>query len=90
VEDLMIERSGLRHADRIRSAAETALASLSEGEASAADRLGEAARAFAELASIDPREKAHRDERRSSRAGSPTWPRPRETLRRTSSPTPTG
>jgi len=62
VEDLMIERERLRHADRIRSAAETALASLSEGEASAADRLGEAARAFAELASIDPREKAHRDE----------------------------
>jgi DNA repair protein RecN (Recombination protein N) len=62
VEDLTIERERLRHADRIRSAAEIALASLSEGEASAADRLGVAARAFAELASIDPREKVHRDE----------------------------
>ena len=35
---------------------------LSEDEASAADRLGEAARAFAELAAIDPREEAHREE----------------------------
>jgi DNA repair protein RecN (Recombination protein N) len=55
-EDLAIERERLLHADRIRLAGETALAALSEGEASAADRLGEAARAFAELAAIDPRE----------------------------------
>ncbi len=55
-EDLTIERERLLHADRIRLAGETALAALSEGEASAADRLGEAARAFADLAAIDPRE----------------------------------
>ena len=55
-EDLAIERERLLHADRIRLAGETALAALSEGEASAADRLGEAARAFADLAAIDPRE----------------------------------
>jgi DNA repair protein RecN (Recombination protein N) len=35
---------------------------LSEAEGSAADRLGEAARAFAELAAIDPREAGHREE----------------------------
>lgn len=55
-EDLAFERKRLLHADRIRLAGETALAALSEGEASAADRLGEAARAFADLAAIDPRE----------------------------------
>jgi DNA repair protein RecN (Recombination protein N) len=61
-EDLVFERGRLLHADRIRTAGETALAALSEGEASAADRLGEAARAFAELASIDPRESARVEE----------------------------
>jgi len=55
-EELSFERERLLHADRIRLAGETALAALSEGEASAADRLGEAARAFADLAAIDPRE----------------------------------
>jgi len=59
---LAAERERLRHADRIRVAGETALAALSEGEASAADRLGEAARAFADLAAIDPREAAHLEE----------------------------
>ena len=59
---LAAERERLRHADRIRHAGETALAALSEGEASAADRLGEAARAFADLAAIDPREAAHLEE----------------------------
>ncbi len=59
---LRIERERLLHADRIRVAGEAALAALSEAEGSAADRLGEAVRAFAELAAIDPREKAHRDE----------------------------
>ncbi|HEY1434054.1 MAG TPA: DNA repair protein RecN [Thermoanaerobaculia bacterium] len=61
-EALPAERARLLHADRIRHAGETALMALSEGEDSAADRLGEAARAFAELASIDPREGAHREE----------------------------
>ena len=61
-EDLPAERDRLLHADRIRRAGETALAALSEGEDSAADRIGEAARAFAELAQIDPREEAHREE----------------------------
>ncbi len=60
--DLPVERERLLHADRIRRAGETALGALSEDEGSAADRLGEAARAFAELATIDPREAAHRDE----------------------------
>ena len=60
--ELPVERERLLHADRIRRAGETALAALSEDEGSAADRLGEAARAFAELASIDPREAVHRDE----------------------------
>jgi len=60
--DLPAERDRLLHADRIRRAGETALGALSEDEGSAADRLGEAARAFAELATIDPREAAHRDE----------------------------
>ena len=55
-EDLVFERERLLHADRIRLAGETALAALSEGEDSAADRLGEAARAFADLAAIDARE----------------------------------
>ena len=60
--ELPVERERLLHADRIRRAGETALGALSEEEGSAADRLGEAARAFAELATIDPREAAHRDE----------------------------
>ncbi|MEP6993590.1 MAG: AAA family ATPase, partial [Acidobacteriota bacterium] len=60
--ELPVERERLLHGDRIRHAAEAALASLSEDEGSAADRLGEAARAFGELAAIDPREAAHRDE----------------------------
>lgn len=60
--DLVWERERLRHADRIRRAGEAALEALSEGEASAADRLGEAARAFAELAAIDPRDAARVDE----------------------------
>jgi DNA repair protein RecN (Recombination protein N) len=59
---LPIERERLLHADRIRRAGEAALGALSEDEGSAADRVGEAARAFAELAAIDPREGAHRDE----------------------------
>ena len=41
--DLASERSRLAHADRVRLAGEAALMALSEGEASAADRLGEAA-----------------------------------------------
>jgi DNA repair protein RecN (Recombination protein N) len=58
-ENLAGERERLRHAGRIREAGEAALAALSEGEGSAADRLGEAARAFAQLAAIDPREGAN-------------------------------
>jgi DNA repair protein RecN (Recombination protein N) len=61
-EELLRERERLLHADRIRRAGETALAALSEDEGSAADRLGEAARAFAELAAIDPTERIHLDE----------------------------
>jgi DNA repair protein RecN (Recombination protein N) len=61
-EELSYERERLLHADRIRLAGETALAALSEGEASAADRLGEAARAFADLAAIDPREGSRLEE----------------------------
>ena len=61
-EELPAERDRLLHADRIRRAGEAALDALSEGEDSAADRLGEAARAFGELAAIDPREQAHREE----------------------------
>ncbi|HEV8611850.1 MAG TPA: DNA repair protein RecN, partial [Thermoanaerobaculia bacterium] len=61
-EDLAYERERLLHADRIRRAGETALEALSEGEPSAADRLGEAARAFGELAAIDPREAARLEE----------------------------
>ena len=60
--ELPAERDRLLHADRIRQSGEAALRALSEDEGSAADRLGEAARAFAELASIDPRETPHRDE----------------------------
>jgi DNA repair protein RecN (Recombination protein N) len=60
--ELPAERERLLHADRIRRAGETALEALSEGEGSAADRVGEAARAFAELEAIDPREAAHREE----------------------------
>ena len=44
---LPVERERLLHADRIRSAGEAALAALTEAEGAAADRLGEAARAFA-------------------------------------------
>ena len=61
-ESLSAERQRLRHADRIRLAGETALSALSEEEGSAADRLGEASRAFAELAAIDPRERANFEE----------------------------
>jgi DNA repair protein RecN (Recombination protein N) len=61
-EELAYERGRLLHADRIRRAAETALEALSEGEPSAADRLGEAARAFGELAAIDSREAARLEE----------------------------
>jgi DNA repair protein RecN (Recombination protein N) len=61
-DDLTIERERLLHADRIRLAGETALAALSEGDSSAADRLGEAARAFADLAAIDPREAVRLEE----------------------------
>src|SRR5262245_47358415 len=61
-EELTVERDRLLHADRIRSAAEAALSALSEDEGSAADRLGEAGRAFTQLAAIDPRERARVDE----------------------------
>jgi DNA repair protein RecN (Recombination protein N) len=61
-EDLLRERERLLHADRIRLAGEMALHALSEAEGSAADRLGEAVKAFAELAAIDPRERAHLEE----------------------------
>jgi DNA repair protein RecN (Recombination protein N) len=61
-EELLRERERLLHADRIRLAGEMALQALSEGEGSAADRLGEAVKAFAELATIDPRERAHFEE----------------------------
>ncbi len=60
--DLPAERERLLHADRIRGAGVAALEALSEAEGSAADRLGEAARAFAELAGIDARLAPHRDE----------------------------
>jgi DNA repair protein RecN (Recombination protein N) len=52
-EGLASERNRLLHADRIRQLGEAALAALSEGEGSAADRAGEAFRAFSELARID-------------------------------------
>jgi DNA repair protein RecN (Recombination protein N) len=61
-EELLRERERLLHADRIRRAGETALAALSEDEGSAADRVGEAARAFAELAAIDATERVHFEE----------------------------
>ncbi len=61
-EDLVRERGRLAHADRIRRAGESALSALSEDEGSAADRVGEAVRAFAELASIDPAERPHLEE----------------------------
>jgi DNA repair protein RecN (Recombination protein N) len=61
-ESLAIERGRLAHADRLRRASEAALAALSEEEASAIERLAEAVRAFTELATIDPREEAHREE----------------------------
>jgi len=60
--DLPAERDRLLHADKIRQSGEAALRALSEDEGSAADRLGEAARAFAMLAEIDPRDAPHRDE----------------------------
>jgi DNA repair protein RecN (Recombination protein N) len=58
-ESLASERQRLLHADRIRRAGDRALAALVEDENSAADRVGEAARALAELAAIDPRDAAH-------------------------------
>ncbi|HMA17655.1 MAG TPA: DNA repair protein RecN, partial [Thermoanaerobaculia bacterium] len=61
-EELTYERERLRHADRVRRAGEGALEALSEGDSSAADRLGEASRAFAELAAIDPRESGRLEE----------------------------
>ncbi|HTO88008.1 MAG TPA: DNA repair protein RecN [Thermoanaerobaculia bacterium] len=61
-EELMTDRQRLLHADRIRLAGEAALVALSEGEGSAADRLGAVVRAFADLAEIDPRETGHRQE----------------------------
>src|SRR6266498_3198499 len=54
-EELLRERERLLHADRVRLAGETALSALSEGEGSAADRLGEAVKSFAELAAIESR-----------------------------------
>ena len=60
--ELPVERERLLHADRIRSAGEAALAALTEAEGSAADRLGEAARAFGALAAIDPRLASQREE----------------------------
>jgi DNA repair protein RecN (Recombination protein N) len=53
-EALAGERNRLLHADRIRQLGSTALSALSEDEGSAADRLGEAHRALADLARIDP------------------------------------
>ncbi len=61
-DDLLRERERLLHADRIRLAGEAALSALSEGEESAADRLGVAVKAFAELAAIDSRERVHLEE----------------------------
>jgi DNA repair protein RecN (Recombination protein N) len=61
-DDLAAERGRLSHADKIRLAGEAALMALSEGEDSAADRLGEAAKAFAELTAIDAREGPHLEE----------------------------
>lgn len=53
-EALLADRNRLLHADKIRQLGETALEALTEGEGSAADRVGEAYRALAELARIDP------------------------------------
>ena len=50
---LASERNLLAHADKVRLLGETAASALSEDEGSAADRLGEAFRAIAELARID-------------------------------------
>jgi DNA repair protein RecN (Recombination protein N) len=61
-EELLRERERLLHVDRVRLAGETALSALSEGEESAADRMGEAVKAFAELAAIDSRERIHLEE----------------------------
>ncbi len=61
-EGLAAERETLLHADRVRRAGEAALSALLEEEGSAADRMGEAARAFSELVAIDPREAVHLEE----------------------------
>src|SRR5438876_7070507 len=66
-DELLHERERLLHADRIRMAGEAAFAALSEEEGSAADRLGEAVKAFAELAAIDSREAPHLEEARELR-----------------------
>jgi DNA repair protein RecN (Recombination protein N) len=50
---LASERNLLAHADKVRQLGETAANALSEDEGSAADRLGEAFRAIAELVRID-------------------------------------
>ncbi len=85
------ERDRLLHADRIRQPARAALRALSEDEGSAADRLGEAARAFAELAAIDPREApAPRRGGGARSAGSPTSPPPPATPPARSRPTRSG
>jgi DNA repair protein RecN (Recombination protein N) len=60
--ELARERERLLHADRIRRAGAAALSALSEEEGSAADRLGEAVRAFGDLVSIDPAERPHLEE----------------------------
>jgi len=51
---LASERNRLLHADRVRQLGQAALSALTEDERSAADRLGEACRAFDDLARIDP------------------------------------
>lgn len=52
-EVLRSDRNRLLHADKIRQLGEAALEALTEGEGSAADRVGEAFRALSELARID-------------------------------------
>ena len=52
-ETMATERNLLGHADKVRQLGESAAGALSEEEGSAADRLGEASRAIAELARID-------------------------------------
>ena len=52
-EAMTSERNLLAHADKVRQLGENAAGALSEEEGSAADRLGEASRAIAELARID-------------------------------------